>query len=58
MYKWDADETKFAMPVRVGVPGEWKTIHPTTAWQTIKTPLSKEQLQVDVDHFYIEVNER
>ena len=57
MYKWAADEENFAMPVRVGTPGKWQTIHPTTKWQTMKTPLTKGELQVDVDHFYVDVNE-
>jgi len=58
MYKWDADEVGFAMPVRVGVPGKWQTIKPTTKWQTMKTSLSKDELQVDVDHFYVDVNKQ
>ena len=31
MYKWDADEDDFAMPVRVGTPDHWQIIHPTTS---------------------------
>jgi aminopeptidase N len=58
MYKWDADEVGFAMPVRVGVPGKWQTIKPTTKWQTMKTSLSKDELQVDLDHFYVDVNKQ
>jgi len=58
MYKWDADEQSFAMPVRVGAQGKWQTIQPTTKWQTMKTPLSKDELQVDLDHFYVDVNKQ
>jgi aminopeptidase N len=58
MYKWAADEENFAMPVRVGTPGHWQTIHPTTKWQSMQTPLSKDELQVDVDHFYVDVNKQ
>jgi aminopeptidase N len=58
MYKWAADEENFAMPVRVGAQGKWQTIHATTKWQTLKTPLTKGELQVDVDHFYVDVNEQ
>jgi aminopeptidase N len=58
MYKWAADEDNFAMPVRVGTPGHWQTIHPTKKWQTIQTSLSREDLQVDLDHFYVEANKQ
>lgn len=56
MYKWDADEEDFAMPVRVGTPGHWQLIHPTTKWQWMQSPISREAFQVDVDHFYVNLN--
>jgi hypothetical protein len=46
------------MPVRVGTPGKRQTIHPTTKWQTMKTRLTKGALQVDLDRFYVDVNEQ
>jgi len=58
MYKWEADEPGFAMPVRVSSDDKWQTIHPTTKWQTMKTTLTKDQLEVDLDHFYVDVNEQ
>jgi aminopeptidase N len=58
MYKWRADEDDFAMPVRVGKPGEWQIIHPTTEWQQMKTPLTKEQFQVATDLYYVDVNKQ
>jgi aminopeptidase N len=58
MYKWRADEEKFAMPVRVGKPGEWQIIHPTTKWQWMKTPLTKDEFQVATDLYYVEVNKQ
>ena len=58
MYKWAADEENFAMPIRVGTPGHWQTIHPTTTWQAMQTPLSKDELQVDLDHFYVDANKQ
>ncbi len=58
MYKWAADEEDFAMPVRVGTPGHWQMIHPTTKWQWMTSPLSKDQFQVDTDHYYIDVNKQ
>ena len=31
-YKWQADEPGFTMPVKVGDPQNWLTIHPTQQW--------------------------
>jgi aminopeptidase N len=58
MYKWRADEEKFAMPVRVGKPGEWQMIHPTTKWQWMKTPLTKDEFQVATELYYVDVNKQ
>ncbi len=58
MYKWDADEDGFAMPVKVGTAGQWRTIHPTTKWQTMHTPLTKDELQVATDLYYVNVNKQ
>jgi aminopeptidase N len=54
-YRWVADETSFAMPVRVGVKEHWETIHPTAKWQTMKTPLTKDQFDAATDLYYIDV---
>ena len=58
MYKWDADEEDFAMPVRVGTPDNWQIIHPTTKWQWMQSPLSKDQFQVATDLYYVDVNKQ
>jgi aminopeptidase N len=58
MYKWRADEDNFDLPVRVGTPGQWQIIHPTTQWQWMKTPLTKEQFQVATDLYYVDVNKQ
>jgi aminopeptidase N len=58
MYKWDADEDDFAMPVRVGTPDHWQIIHPTTKWQWMQTPLSKDEFQVATDLYYVDVNKQ
>jgi aminopeptidase N len=58
LYKWSVDEDNFAMPVRVGTPDHWQIIHPTTKWQTMQTPLSKEDFQVATDLYYIDVNKQ
>jgi hypothetical protein len=56
MYKWQADETGFAMPVKVGDPAHWQTIHPTTSWQVLETPLTPEDFKVATDLFYVNVS--
>ncbi len=58
MYKWDADEDDFALPVRVGEPDHWQIIHPTTQWQWMQTPLTKDQFQVATDLYYVDVNKQ
>jgi aminopeptidase N len=58
LYKWRADEEKFAMPVRVGKPGEWQIIHPTTKWQWMKMPLTKDEFQVATELYYVDVNKQ
>jgi aminopeptidase N len=58
MYKWDADEEDFAMPVRVGTPDHWTIIQPTTKWQWMQAPLTKENFQVPLDLYYIDVNKQ
>jgi aminopeptidase N len=58
MYKWDAEEPGFAMPVRVGTPERWQVIHPTQNWQWMQTPLSKDQFQVATDLYYVDVNKQ
>jgi aminopeptidase N len=58
MYKWDAEEDSFAMPVRVGTPDHWEIIHPTTKWQWMQTPLTKDDFQVATDLYYVDVNKQ
>ncbi len=58
MYKWDAGEDGFAMPVRVGTPGHWQIIHPTTKWQWMQSPLTKDEFQVATDLYYVDVNKQ
>ncbi|QHN04371.1 M1 family metallopeptidase [Granulicella sp. WH15] len=56
MYKWQAEEPGFAMPVKVGSEGHWQTIHPTREWQWMKTGLSKEQFSVATELFFVNVS--
>ena len=58
MYKWRADEDDFAMPAKVGTPGHWQVIHPTTRWQWMQTPLTKDEFQVATDLYYVEVSKQ
>jgi aminopeptidase N len=54
-YRWKADEKDFAMRIRVGTPGAWQTIEPTTEWQKMRTTLAKDEFQVATDLYYINV---
>jgi len=57
-YRWKVDVSGFAMPVKVGDPAKWETIHPTEEWQGMKTPLTKESFQVATDLYYINVDKQ
>jgi len=54
-YRWKADEPNFAMPIKVGIKDHWQVIHPTTTWQTMPTTLSKDQFEVDTEHYFVGV---
>ena len=54
-YRWQTDEAKFAMPLRVGTKDNWQIIQPTTEWKSIETGLKREQFEVATDLYYIEV---
>ncbi len=56
LYKWQADEPGFSMPVQAGDPAHWLTLHPTRDWQVLKTSLTKDQFQVATDLFYVNVS--
>ncbi len=55
-YRWKVDEPAFAMPVRVGAKNQWQTIKPTTAWQTMKTSLKKDDFAVATDLYFVDVS--
>jgi aminopeptidase N len=57
-YRWKADEAGFAMPVKVGVPGQWEVIHSTTEWQSMKSSVGKDQFAVATDLYYINVSKQ
>jgi aminopeptidase N len=54
-YRWKADEREFAMPIRVGDPAKWQTIHPTADWQSMPWALSRDQFKVATDLYYVNV---
>jgi aminopeptidase N len=54
-YRWKAEERAFAMPVRVGIPGSWTILEPTTDWKTMRSPLPKEMVEVATDLYYVNV---
>jgi aminopeptidase N len=55
-YRWKADERDFAMPVRIGAKGAWQVIKPTTAWKTMRTSLTRDEVDVATDLYYIAVS--
>jgi hypothetical protein len=57
-YRWKADVRAFAMPVKVGRRDNWQTIRPTAEWQTLDTPLTKDQFEVATDLYFIDVDKQ
>ena len=55
-YRWKADEAGFAMPVKVGEKGNWRVIEPTVTWQTMNTPIKRDDFAVATDLYFIDVN--
>ncbi len=56
LYKWQAEETAFEMPIKVGEPSHWQTIRPSTTWQTLSNSLSPDDFHVATDLFYVNVS--
>lgn len=54
-YRWKADVPGFAMPIKVGRPGQWQIIHPTVEWQNLQTPLEKDAFQVATELYFVNV---
>ena len=61
-YKWKADEAGFAMPIRIGTPGNWTAVTPlTTKWRT--RPFrdewkDDESVVADGDFYYVNVQKQ
>jgi aminopeptidase N len=55
-YRWQTDESAFAMPVKAGSADHWQILQATTQWQTLKTPVKKDDFAVATNLYYINVN--
>ncbi|MEW5982361.1 MAG: DPP IV N-terminal domain-containing protein [Acidobacteriota bacterium] len=55
-YRWSADVKGFAMPVKVGRPGQWQVLRPTTDWQVMTTSIARDDFEVGTDWYYINVS--
>ena len=54
-YRWKADERAFAMPIRVGDPAKWQTIHPSADWKSLPWTLGRDAFKVATDLYYVNV---
>jgi aminopeptidase N len=52
-YRWKAHEAAFVMPIGVGTPDHWQIIEPTASWQTLTTPITKDEFQIPADLYYV-----
>ena len=57
-YRWKADEPAFAMPVRVGQPGRWQIIEPTSEWKQMTTGWTADDVAVATDLYYVDVSKQ
>jgi aminopeptidase N len=55
-YRWKVDEPGFVMPIKVGKKDQWQLVNATTEWQTLKTPIGKDDFDVATDLYYVDVN--
>jgi len=55
-YRWKVDEPGFQMPIRVGTKDRWQILQPTAEWQTMTTPLKKDEFEVATDLYFITVS--
>ena len=56
LYKWQADESAFAMPIQAGDPTHFQILHPNTEWQSLETPLTRDEFMVATNRFYVNVS--
>ena len=55
-YRWRVDEPGFAMPVKVGTPGNWQIVRATTEWQAMKTSIPPADFAAATDLYFIDVD--
>jgi len=55
-YRWQVDEPKFAMPVRVSAKNGWQIIQPTSEWQTMKSEIRKDEFAAATDLYFVNVS--
>ena len=55
-YRWKVDEKAFAMPIRIGRPGEWETITPTIEWKSMPNKWGSTGPEVATDLYYVNVS--
>jgi hypothetical protein len=55
-YRWQVDESGFAMPVRVGAKDNWQIVQPSTEWKGLATGLGKDQFEVATDLYFVTVH--
>jgi hypothetical protein len=46
------------MPIKVGQKGKWQIVKPTTEWQVMTTPFSKDELEVATDLYFVNVSKQ
>jgi aminopeptidase N len=54
-YRWNADETEFDMPIKVGTKERWQIIQPTAEWKTMDWGMKQTDFEVATDLFYVNV---
>lgn len=54
-YRWIANESAFAMPIKVGCPDRWQMITPTRKWQAMSTDLTQATFEVATDLYFVNV---
>ena len=54
-YRWVADESEFAMPIKAGDPQHWTVLTPTSSWQKIPWIAGPEEFKVATDLYYVNV---
>lgn len=57
-YRWNVAERAFAMPIRVGSKGVWRTIRPTTDWAVEPNTVKPDDIDIATDRYYVNVSKR